>query len=89
MYPYGYSRDFELQAFTSGYYELLKALRLLLQEDNNYWVLRAFKANWVALLSLSLRYKNDGCTMNCCRPLRPTLPYAYHIPIAVMGNGKD
>jgi len=39
MYPYGYSRGFELQAFTSGYYELLKALKLLLPEDNNYRIL--------------------------------------------------
>ena len=28
MYPYGYSRGFELQVFTYGYYELLKALKL-------------------------------------------------------------
>jgi hypothetical protein len=39
MCPYGYSRGFELQAFTSEYDELLKALKLLLREDNNYWVL--------------------------------------------------
>jgi len=35
----GFSRGFELQAFNSGYYELLKALKLLLLEDNNYRIL--------------------------------------------------
>jgi len=35
MYPYGYSGGFELEAFTSRYYELLKALNLLPLEDNN------------------------------------------------------
>ena len=44
-----------------------------------------------ALLSLCLSFKNDGYqgyTMNCCRLRRPTLPYADHISIAVMDNGK-
>jgi hypothetical protein len=39
MCPFGYSRGFELQAFTSGYYELSKALQLLLLEDHTYWIL--------------------------------------------------
>ena len=45
-----------------------------------------------ALLSLYLRFKNDGYygnTMNCCRLHRPTSSYADNISIAVMGNGKD
>ena len=44
-----------------------------------------------ALLSVYQRAKNDGYygyTMNCCRLHRPTSPYADHISIAVMDNGK-